>query len=85
MELKTSADFQNGYDAASKASRLIMDAQETEIAKLRDTVEHYKADAAHDEALINRLKAALREIDAMIPQYIDFVQPKIRKALANEQ
>jgi hypothetical protein len=30
-----------------------------EVAKLRDTVEHYKADAAHDEALINRLRAAL--------------------------
>jgi hypothetical protein len=36
--------------------------QEAEIARLRDTVEHYKADAAHDEALINRLKAALEAL-----------------------
>ena len=37
------------------------------------------------EAEIARLRATLREIDAMIPQYIDFVQPKIREALANEE
>jgi hypothetical protein len=48
-------------DDVERANRVSQD-QDAEIAKLRDTVEHYKADAAHDEALIKQLKAALEEI-----------------------
>jgi hypothetical protein len=39
-----------------------------EIAKLRDTVEHYKADAAHDGGLIKELRAALITAVQWMPQ-----------------
>jgi hypothetical protein len=48
-------------DDVERANRVSRD-KDAEIARLRDTVEHYKADAAHDEALIKQLKAALEEI-----------------------
>jgi hypothetical protein len=55
----TSPDFKAGYDAASKASRLIMNAQEAEIATLREY-----ADAYFEETIIlgkecKKLRAAL--------------------------
>jgi hypothetical protein len=50
------------------------------IAKLRDTVEHYKADAAHDEALIKELRAAL---EAAAQKFIDLA-PKDGKTDATE-
>ena len=59
--------------------------------RIKERLQHAEAFEEDDGHLLEeaaaeiaRLRAVLREIDAMIPQYIDFVQPTIRKALGYE-
>jgi hypothetical protein len=68
----------DGYGPAGYCAKIAQKALGAERAGDQQLLFHLESDNA-------RLRAVLREIDAMIPQYIDFVQPKIREALANEQ